>query len=67
MGEDVALIDSGKETAYLIKTMLEKNEMLSENEAEYEYYVSDSIEDFSENAERFLGRKIKENLFKKVF
>lgn len=67
MGEEVALIDSGKETAYLIKTMLEKNDMFSEEKAEYEYYVSDSIEDFSENAERFLGRKIKENLFKKVF
>lgn len=68
IGDGVTLIDSGKETANLIKKMLEKNDMLSEEaEASYEYYVSDSIEDFSENGERFLGRKIKENLYKKVF
>lgn len=68
MGEKVTLIDSGKETADLIKKMLSKNDMLSEDsEGKYEYYVSDSIEDFSVNGERFLGREIKENLYKKVF
>lgn len=67
VGSGVEIIDSGKETAAIIKKMLRKEDMLSsEEKGKYEFYVSDSVEDFSENAEIFLGREIRGETYKKV-
>ncbi len=67
LGNDIEIIDSGIETADLVKKMLVKNDMLSEEtRGTYEFYVSDSVENFADNAEVFLGREIKGQTFKKV-
>lgn len=52
----VALIDSGRETAAVVKTALEQKGLLSDSEApgKYSFFVSDSVETFSELAGKFL-------------
>ena len=67
LGDDIEIIDSGIETADLIKKMLNKNDMLSEEiNGKYEFYVSDSVEDFIDNAGVFLEKEIKGQTLKKV-
>jgi len=52
----VALIDSGRETAAVVKSVLEQKELLSDSESEGKcgFFVSDSVETFTELAGKFL-------------
>ncbi len=59
MGEDVALVDAGEETAIFAKEFLLKNDALSDRElGKTEYYVSDTTDGFSELGSLFLERRI---------
>jgi glutamate racemase len=60
IGLKVALIDSGVASSELIKTELEKFDLLSDSRTtgSQEYYVSDIPAKFKEVAELFLGRAI---------
>ena len=57
MGEEVALIDSGKAAADYAKELLEEKALLAgrERNGQCGFYVSDSPEQFAENAAMFLG------------
>ena len=66
MGDGVTLISSGEEAAkYAYNCLLEKD-MLTEREekGKNEFYVSDSVELFEENAKQFLGHKVEGEVFK---
>ena len=60
LGDKVTLIDAGKETAKYVRDMLVNNDMLCDKyqNGSTEYYVSDSIEQFAEYAEKFLSSKV---------
>jgi glutamate racemase len=60
IGSNVTLIDSGVASSELIKTELEKLDLLSDSDSigSQEYYVSDIPVKFKEVAELFLGKKI---------
>jgi glutamate racemase len=60
VGKKVALIDSGVASSELIKTELEKFDLLSDSgtNGSQEYYVSDIPAKFKEVAELFLGKAI---------
>ncbi|PWM99043.1 MAG: glutamate racemase, partial [Massilioclostridium sp.] len=60
LGKDVKLIDSGYETARTAAAMLSRENMLlnSEQLGNRSFYVSDSIETFTENATIFLNEEI---------
>ena len=55
---DAALIDVGEEAAEEVKEFLIKNDMLSENGGDSEFFASGDCEDFREKASRFLGESI---------
>lgn len=61
VGENVKLIDSGRETALYTKKLLKENNLLSESKSEgdREFYVSDTPHNFEAVAGRFLGRDMK--------
>ena len=63
VGEKVQLIDSGKAVAEFVRDFLSENDMLSNGDKKgvCRYYVSDSVESFSNTAEMFLGEKVGEN------
>ncbi len=63
VGEEVLLIDSGKETArHCAKLLKEENLICDEkHSAKHEYYLSDSVDGFLNVAEIFLGKPISEN------
>lgn len=60
MGEKVALIDPGKETALYAASLLNKNGLCAspEKKGGCSFYVSDTPESFSELAAVFLGRPV---------
>lgn len=60
VGENVSLIDSGRETAIYCRKLLQRRGMLSENtkNGKYSFYVSDTTEGFSKIAGVFLGKNI---------
>lgn len=60
IGTNVTLIDSGVASSELIKTELEKLDLLSDSDSvgSQEYYVSDIPVKFKEVAELFLGKEI---------
>lgn len=59
MGEQVTLIDSGRETAHAASAILTSENMLSDSENPFiRYYVSDTADGFSELAGRFLGESV---------
>jgi glutamate racemase len=60
IGSNVTLIDSGVASSEVIKSELEKLDLLSDSKktGEQEYYVSDIPAKFKEVAELFLGREI---------
>jgi glutamate racemase len=60
MGEDVKLISSGKEAANAAYAMLTKANLLTEKQTPgtSRYYVSDSTEQFMENAHSYLGEDL---------
>ncbi len=64
MGENVKLINSGRETALYAAELLNKSGMLNTQNAKgtYEYYVSDCVETFSSVARVFLGSEIEHNV-----
>ena len=60
IGENVSLIDPGKEAAKYIKSYLEENSLLSgegRSNGEYEYFVTDNAEGFNDTAKIFLGEE----------
>lgn len=65
IGEKVKLIDSGVETAKVVKKILEENDLLNQSELKpyYKFFVSDLPLQFKKVGEMFLGKKI-ENLIK---
>lgn len=67
LGDNVTLIDNGYETAFMVKDILEKNNMLNVNVKQNktnEFFVSDDIENFKQTANIFLDKKIYENINK---
>lgn len=65
IGENVQLIDSGVETARVVKKILEDNDLLNQSELkpDYKFYVSDLPQQFKKIGEMFLERSI-ESLIK---
>ncbi len=57
VGDDVRLIDSGKETARHCASVLEQNNLLCDekHDTTYKYYLSDNVESFLSIAQIFLG------------
>lgn len=57
VGDDVTLIDTGEEAALYARKVLRENEVLtdSQNKGHNVFYVSDSVELFTENAKAFLS------------
>ncbi|MBQ1389867.1 MAG: glutamate racemase [Clostridia bacterium] len=64
VGEDVKLIDSGKETAIYASKLLEREGLLNSSDAEGEcaFFVSDRTEDFTNTASIFLHSNIGDNV-----
>lgn len=59
VGESVRLIDTGKEAARHAAVMMEQAGLLkADGIGKYSFYVSDSVDSFSENAELFLGEAV---------
>ncbi len=59
-GDGIKLINAGRETARYAKRFLTENDMLSKarQSEQYKFYVSDSVDNFSEMADIFLGEHI---------
>ncbi len=59
VGEDVRLIDPGKETAIYVKKQLRKLKILNNNKNKgiVKFYLSDTVDEFKKNADKFLGEK----------
>lgn len=63
LGDNVTLIDSGRETAAACARSLYDTESLAErNGGSAKYYVSDQPEGFSQVAEIFLGRSVEQSV-----
>lgn len=61
MGSGVALVDTGKETAHFALAALIEKDLLNtcaQSQGKTEFFVSDSVQGFSEIAGLFLGRDI---------
>ena len=58
MGSSVALIDSGAETVSIAYNRLKADDLLNETGGKQEFFVSDSIADFSHLASLFLEKEI---------
>lgn len=56
MGKNINLIDSGRETALFVANTLEKSSLLANDssKAKYSFFVSDEIESFKFEADKFL-------------
>ncbi|MCX7833911.1 MAG: glutamate racemase [Ignavibacteria bacterium] len=61
MGKNVILIDSGEETAKEVKSLLEKQNLLTNRKTKgtHKFYVTDFPSNFKDISERFLGKKIR--------
>jgi len=66
MGKDVVLIDPGEHTAVFVESLLQKENTKapSEQKGRFQYYVSDSVQDFSKVGSLFLGQDITEQVKK---
>lgn len=64
MGDGVTLIDSGREAALYAAQILEQCQLLcdSEQESNSVYFVSDTVEGFSQVAGIFLGHDVKQDV-----
>ncbi len=64
MGSNVALIDSGRETALYCAKVLKEQGLLCDRESDGDcsFFVSDRVEGFARIAETFLGRDIKNDV-----
>jgi len=60
MGPNVKLVDSGSQTAKFVAENLDERNMLSDSESNgiIKYFVTDSINDFTNLASRFLGSDV---------
>jgi glutamate racemase len=58
MGSGTALIDSGAPTARYARDLLEQRGMLACREAEYKYFVSDTVDNFSYYGSLYMRREI---------
>lgn len=65
VGENVVLVDSGVETARVVRQILESENLLNQSKLKpnYKFFVSDIPQKFKEVGEMFLGKEI-ENLIK---
>jgi glutamate racemase len=61
MGEGVSLISPGAETAFYVEKILKANGLSAEadRKAQYHYYVTDSVEGFSNAASLFLNTDVR--------
>ena len=66
IGKDVTLIDSGKETALYVKSILQKSGLSTRRKTRgnCKFFVSDSTENFSRTASLFLGCNITSSVHK---
>ncbi len=66
LGDSVVLVDSGREAALETAAYLKEHDMLSDSckDGIIEYYVSDNVEGFAENAGVFLSEEISGNVKK---
>ena len=64
MGENVTLIDSGRETARYALHLIEKYNLANpqKENGSCEYYVSDNLDNFSKIAGIFLGRSVNQDV-----
>ena len=63
LGDEVTLIDSGRETAALCAQLLRENDALADRECgSTQFFVSDQPEGFSRVAEIFLGKSVRETV-----
>lgn len=63
LGDDVTLIDSGRETAALCAQLLQERDALAHREGgSARFFVSDQPEGFSRVAEIFLGKSVRETV-----
>jgi glutamate racemase len=63
LGDDVVLIDSGRETAALCAQLLSESNALADREnGSAQFFVSDQPEGFSRVAEIFLGKSVRETV-----
>ena len=60
LGDEVTLIDSGRETALYAAGLLKENGLLGagKEQGSCRYYVSDTVDDFRRTAEIFLGKSV---------
>lgn len=60
MGDQVTLIDSGRETAVYAARLLKDQQLLASGgqEGRNAFYVSDSVDGFNQIADIFLGREM---------
>ncbi len=65
LGDEVTLIDSGRETAIYAANMLKQKNLLNKSteKGEAVYYVSDTVEDFRKTAQIFLGQNDIEDVY----
>ncbi len=65
VGENVVLVDSGVETARVVRQILESENLINKSKLKpnYKFFVSDLPQKFKEIGEMFLGKEI-ENLIK---
>ncbi len=65
-GSGVKLVDPGAELAEYAKDYLVKNNLTATKrlDEQYKYFISDSVENFTTLANRFLGKNIDENIEK---
>lgn len=58
LGDDIRLINPGKETAIYISDKLDR---CDSKKPSYKYFVTDDVDGFSKNAKTFLGEEIKKD------
>ena len=58
VGEDVLLINPGREAAKTVKGILDKNGLLSQNGGNHRFFVSDSVENFETLGSMFMKQSI---------
>ncbi len=59
MGNDIKLIEPGKEASKILKEHLRKNNLLRKGKGEIEIYLSDLPRNFKRTVNNFIGRDIK--------
>ncbi len=62
MGKDTALIDSGAPMARQVGKLLADHDMLAEGTAQYSYFVSDTVDNFSRYGSLFMQRELSDSV-----